>query len=83
MTPLADCLQRYADGMADHVEGLIAWMHVCFLFACMLMHYALMQAGVRGFVFDVLRSMYQGVKSVIRHCGTFSEVIEHFVGVRQ
>ena len=45
--------------------------------------FKLFQAGIQGKMLRILKSMYDKVKSCVRHCNNFSDFFECSVGLRQ
>ena len=45
--------------------------------------YKLIQIGLRGRILDIIRSMYQSVKSRVKHCNKLSDEYICMLGVRQ
>ncbi len=41
------------------------------------------KCGIGGKMLRIVRSMYFTVKSCVRHCGTYSDIFEYAIGLRQ
>ena len=45
--------------------------------------YKLFKQGFQGKILRVIKSMYENVKSRLKHCGNMSELFEYSLGLRQ
>ena len=45
--------------------------------------YKLIKWGIRGPILDIMRSMYNAIKSKVKHCNEISDSYECMLGVRQ